>query len=157
MNYLRKRFPLNNLSSSYRINSKLHGKVHYHDSSDKFNYQNYLRLFKRVMALYYLLKQFPLNNLFKSFNHRNQKQSYSMKAIFSNRSFGRIVYRLAELLFLFIFNINFFTDRGGTTISQEIFKGFFKNLICRFPLWSSLCTFYFWSDQKTRWLTGGHF
>ena len=44
-------FPLNNLSSSERINSKLHGKVHYHDSLDKFDNQNYSRLFKRVIAL----------------------------------------------------------------------------------------------------------
>ena len=43
--------PLNNLSSSERINSKLHVKVHYHDSLDKFDNQNYSGVFKRVIAL----------------------------------------------------------------------------------------------------------
>ena len=44
-------FSCDNFSSLERINSKLHGKVHYHDSSDKFDNQNYSHLFKRVIAL----------------------------------------------------------------------------------------------------------
>ena len=66
-NYLRKQFPLNNLSSLQPIISKLHGKVHYnHDSwdssitkllksygplfisEDTFDNHNYSRLFKEL-------------------------------------------------------------------------------------------------------------
>ncbi|PJE77484.1 hypothetical protein CI610_03593 [invertebrate metagenome] len=50
-NFLRKWFPLNNLNNYYWINLKLHGKVRYHNTVDKFVNQIYSDLFKRVIAL----------------------------------------------------------------------------------------------------------